>query len=225
MRDGVLDAASARRRGPADPGDRRLPVVVGAPRAGRRRPARRRARRRHAERAHRRRAVVHMAAQESLLAQNLGDAHDRRPARGGHRRRARTRSCRASPIVSSTTRSRSGATRSRPTGRGPSPTPTAPRSGAASGSPATTRCSCGRSRRGCTPTTSGAPPGLPRHAARGRATSRSCPTWRGGSSRSRWRCPGARTTARPRAWCSPAPAAATGWCRWAAAGRRRPSPT
>ena len=84
--------------------------------------------------------VVHMAAQESLLAQNLGVPDDRRPRRGGDRRPHATRCCRGFADRDLGRRGRRcGATRSRPTGRGPSPTPTAPRSGGVSVSPATTR--------------------------------------------------------------------------------------
>ena len=105
--------------------------------------------------------VVHIAAQESLLAQNLGvptidDVDEEEivartdallPRFAERDLDGRGRRC--------------GARRWRRTGRGRSPTPTAPRSGAASGSPATTRCSCDRSRPGSTPTTCGAPAGLP----------------------------------------------------------------
>ena len=146
------------------PGDRRVPVVVGAPRAGHRRSARRRARRGHTERAHRARpGRAHGRAGEPARAE---PRHAHRSTTSTRKRSspAPTRCCRVSRVATSTMRSRSGATRWRRTGRGPSPTPTAPRSGAASGSPATTRCSCARSRRGCTPMTFAAPRGCPAHA-------------------------------------------------------------
>ena len=216
---------SARRRGPADPvidvylslSDRLEQAIVDLPddaldvvtpngltaaRAGRAHgragePARAEPRHPHAS------TTSH---EEDIVA-----AHARAPAR-------------ASPVVSSPTQSRSGATRWRRTGRGRSPTPTAPRSGAASGSPVTTRCSCGRSRRGSTPTTSAAPPGRRvtppdvRHLTlMSDLAGRILPARAGGVA-------GASTTARPPASCSRAPAVATGWCRWAAAPRAATEP-
>ena len=110
--------------------------------------------------------VVHVAAQESLLAQNLGvptfDAvrEEQIVARtDAFLPRFADRDLDRLP-------SRSGARRSRPTGPGRSPTPTAARSGAAWGSPATTPCSCGRSRPGSTPTTCGAAAGSRRRRRR-----------------------------------------------------------
>ena len=132
MRDDVPRRAMAR-RGPGRSRGRRLPLAVGRARTRDRRASRRRARCRHAQRPHRGRPRrAHGRAGEPARAEPghpTIDDLDEEEITPAHTLLPR------SPTATSATRSRCGATRWRPTGRGPSPTPTAPRSGAASVSP------------------------------------------------------------------------------------------